>query len=108
MEAVVGNRKGFTKRQIKGAETAKILYTTLLYPSVKNYHWVIHRNQIKNCPVTVEDVATASKIWGKNVDALKGKTTRRKPEVVKRDLVRVPKELMKLHKDIYLTAEMFL
>ena len=66
---------------------------------------MIHSNKIKNCPVTVEDVATASKIWGKNVDALKGKTTRSKPEVVIRDLVRVPKELMKLHKDIYLTRE---
>ena len=68
---------------------------------------MIHSNQIKNCPVTVEDVATASKVWGNNVDALKGKTTRRKPEVVKRDLVKVPKELMKLHKDIYLTADIF-
>ena len=78
-----------------------------MYPSVKNYKWVIHSNQIKNCLVTVEDVATASKIWGKNVDALKRKTTRHKPEVVKRDLVKVPKELMKLHKDIYLTADIF-
>ena len=68
---------------------------------------MIHSNQIKNCPVTVEAVATASKIWGNNVDALKGKTTTRKPEVVKRDLVKVPKELMKLHKDIYLTADIF-
>ena len=65
---------------------------------------MIHSNQIKNCPVIVEDVATASKIWGKNVDALKGKATRRKPEVVERDLFKVPKELIKLHKDIYLTA----
>ena len=89
METVAGNKKGFTKRQIKDAENAKNLYTTLSYPSVKDYKWVIHSNQIKNCPVTVEDVATASKIWGKNVDALKGKTTRRKPEVVKGDLVKV-------------------
>ena len=95
METVAGNKKGFTKRQIKGAEIAKSLYTTLSYPSVKDYKWVIYSNQIKNFPVAVEDVATASKIWGKNVDALNGKTTRRNPEVVKRDLVKVPKELMK-------------
>ena len=107
METVAGNKKGFTKRQIKGAETAKSLYTTLSYPSVKYYKWVIHSNQIKNFPVTVEYVATASKILGKNFDALKGKTTKCKPEVVKRDLVKVPKELMKIHKDIYLTADIF-
>ena len=69
---------------------------------------MIHRNKIKNCPITVEDVVTASKILGKNVDALKGMTMRFKPEVVKRDLVRVPKDLMKLHKDIYLTEDIFL
>ena len=59
---VSGNKKGFTKRQIKGAETAKGLYTTLSYPPIKDYKWVIHSNQINNFPVTVEDVATASKI----------------------------------------------
>ena len=68
---------------------------------------MLHSNQIRKNPVTVEDVATASKIWGKNSDVLKGKTTRSKPEVVIRDLVRLPKELMKLHKDIYLTADIF-
>ena len=69
---------------------------------------MLHRNQIKNCTVKVEDVATVSKIWGKNVDTIKGKTTGSKPEVVIRDLVKVPKDLMKLHKDIYLMAEIFL
>ena len=44
METVAGNKKGFTKRKIEGAETAKNLYTTLLYPSVKDYKWVIHSN----------------------------------------------------------------
>ena len=48
METVTGNNKCFTKRQIKGAETAKNLYTKLSYPSVKDYKWVIHSNRIKN------------------------------------------------------------
>ena len=39
METVAGNKKGFTKRQIKGAETAKGLYKTLSYPSIKDYTW---------------------------------------------------------------------
>ena len=36
METVAGNKKGFTKQKIKGAETAKSLYTTLSYLSVKD------------------------------------------------------------------------
>jgi hypothetical protein len=38
------NKEGFTKRQIKGAETARALYTTLSYPSMKDFKWAIHRN----------------------------------------------------------------
>jgi hypothetical protein len=35
------NNKGFTKRQIKGAELARTLYKTFSYPSMKDFKWVI-------------------------------------------------------------------
>jgi hypothetical protein len=64
---------------------------------MKGFKWLIRRNQIKDCPVTVQDINVALKIWGKNIAALKGKTTRRKMIPVARDYVKVPLELMKLH-----------
>jgi hypothetical protein len=78
INTVDDNKKAFSKRQLKGAELARTLYATLGYPSVKDFKWVIQSNQIKDCPVTVQDVVTAHQIWGKNIAALKGKTTRRK------------------------------
>jgi hypothetical protein len=45
---------------------------------------------------------------GKNVAALKGKTTRTKPDPVARDFVKVPVELLKLHKEVYITADLSL
>jgi hypothetical protein len=57
------------------AEKARVLYATLGYPSKKDFKWVIQSNQINNCPVTVQDVDAAHNIWGKNIAALKGKTT---------------------------------
>ena len=48
------------------------------YPSWRDYKWMVQSNQIKDCPVTVQDIENASTIWGKNVAALKGKTTRKK------------------------------
>jgi hypothetical protein len=45
--------------------------------------------------------------WGKNVMALKGKTTQTKPHPEARDFVKVPVELSKLHKEVYLTANLF-
>jgi hypothetical protein len=86
INTVSGNKEGFTKRQIKGAEVARTLYATLSYPSWKDFKWVIRSNQIKDCPVTVQDVDVALKIWGKNIAALKGKTTRSKPNPVARTL----------------------
>jgi hypothetical protein len=107
VNTVSGNKQGFTKRQIKGANAARALYATLSYPSMKDFKWVIRSNQIKNCPVTVDDVDVATKIWGKNIAALKGKTTRSKTAPVARDHIKVPTELLKLHKDIFLTADIF-
>jgi len=108
VSTVSENKEGFTKRQIKGAETARTLYTTLSYPSMKDFKWLIRSNQIKDCPVTVQDVDVALKIWGKNIAALKGRTTRRKTIPVARDYVKVPTELLKLHKEVFLTTDIFL
>jgi hypothetical protein len=95
------------KRQIMDMEVIRSLYSKLNYPSWKDFKWIIQSNQIKDCPVTVKHIDTALKIWGKNVAALKGKTTQTKPDPVARDFVKVPVELLKLHKEVYITADLF-
>ena len=107
VNTVSENKSGFTKRQIKAAEAARTLYATLLYPSLKDFKWVLRSNHIQNCPVTVQDVDVASEIWGKNIVTLKGKTTRGKSIPVARDFSTFPKDLIKLHKYVYLTADIF-
>jgi hypothetical protein len=52
--------------------------------------------------VIVHDINVVLKIWGNNIASLKGKTTRRKTIPVARDYVKVPMELMKLHKEVFL------
>ena len=99
---------GFTKRQLKGAELARTLYSNLGYPSMKDFKWVIQSNQIKDCPVTVDDVMTANQIWRKDIAALKGKTTRSKAQHdVAKDFVKVPRDLLKLHREVMITADIF-
>jgi hypothetical protein len=68
---------------------------------------VIRSNQIKDFPVTVQDIDMALMIWGKNIAALKGKTTRRKTIPVARDYVKVPLELTKFQKEVFLTTDIF-
>jgi hypothetical protein len=58
--------------------------------------------------VTIQDIDFATKIWGNNIAALKGKTTRSKTHPAARDYVKVPKELLKLHKEVFLRTDIFL
>jgi hypothetical protein len=58
---------------------------------MKDFKWVIRSNQIKDCPVTIQDIDVATNIWGKNIAALKGKTIRIKTHPVDSDYVKVPK-----------------
>jgi hypothetical protein len=50
---------------------------------------------------------TFDKSWGENIAALKGKTTRSKTNPVARDYVQVPTEFLKLHKEVFLTFDLF-
>jgi hypothetical protein len=50
------NMSRFAKREIKGAELARSLYRTLDRPSMKDYKWIIQSHQIKDSPVTVQDI----------------------------------------------------
>jgi hypothetical protein len=74
---------------------------------MKDFKWVIRSNQIKDCPLMIQYIDVATKNWGKNIAALKGKTTRSKTHPVARDYVKAHKELLKLHKEVFLTTDIF-
>jgi hypothetical protein len=74
---------------------------------MKDFKWALRSYQIKDCPVTIQDIDVATNIWDKNIAALKGKTTRSKTRPVARDHVKVPKEFFKLHKEVFLTTDIF-
>jgi hypothetical protein len=76
-------------------------------PAMKDFKWVILSNQIKDCPMMIQDIYVATKIQDKNIAALKGKTTQSKTHLVARDYVKVPKELLNLHKEVFLTTDIF-
>jgi hypothetical protein len=72
---------------------------------MKDFKWLIRSNQIKDCPMTIQDIDVDMKIWGENIAELKRKTTQSNTHPVARDYVKVPKELLKLRKEVYLTTD---
>ncbi len=107
VNTVAENKEGLTKRQIKGAEKARQLYSTLAYPSLKDFKWAVMTNQIANCPITVSDIDAAQVIWGKDVAALKGKTTRQKPLPVQESQFWIPTEFLSLTKHVLMSVDIF-
>ena len=55
--------------------------------------------------MTLKYVDVSLNIWGKKIAALKGKTTRSKPNTVARDSAKIPVDLLKLHKEVFLTKD---
>ena len=58
--------------------------------------------------VTTEDVKAADVIWGRSVLMMKGNNVRRNHKGVLQSIVKVPKELIKLQKDVELAIDYFI
>ena len=105
VDTVAKNRQGYMQHQFECAKLAQKLYHIVRMPTIQSFKAMLRTNIIKNCPVTIEDVTMAKKIFGPSMSSLKGKSTRRKPKPVKKDLIKIPKELIMKHHNIKLCMD---
>ena len=82
VNTVKDNKKNFTNNDYLRAVRARELQVTVGRPSDKDLIKILKGSSLPNCPVTPRDVLIANKIFGPDVGALKGKTTRRSPPIV--------------------------
>jgi hypothetical protein len=104
VNTVAENVEGYTQREHDDAKQARQVLGMVGYHSNKDFNNMVRSNMIKNCPVTSKSVSAANKIFGPEIASIKGKTTRRKPEPVVTDYVKVPKAILDLNRDVTLTA----
>ena len=107
IQTVEDNKSRYTQRQYDRALAAYEAYTKIGCPSINDFRMMIKNGLINNCPITIEDINIAQDIFGKNVHLLKGKTTRRTPDIVKTDYVEVPRDILKIHKNVTLCGDIF-
>jgi hypothetical protein len=107
VETVEDKKKLHSKRQVKMAEVARAGLQIAGFPSERDFRLMIQNGHISNCPIQVDDLDRATHIHGKDVGLLKGKTTRKKPLPVIESMVPVPKYMLNLHKNVFLTVDLF-
>ena len=61
---------------------------------------MIRMNLISGIQVTTKDVDLAEKAFGPDLGAVKGKTTRQRPNPIDDHSIEIPEELLSLHKEI--------
>ena len=76
-------------------------------PSTKDYIGAVANKLIPNIKVTVEDIKNAEMIFGKDLGAIMGKTTRSRPAPVVSDIILLPPDILKAHKNVVLSADIF-
>ncbi len=97
--------KLFTKQQIEGTLKARHLYETLGYPSNVDFESVLRAGGICGCTLTTEDARVAHKIWGDSVPRLKGSTVRETGKRKPQNLVKVPRELIRLQQKVQISID---
>ena len=82
IKTVDANIRMFSERQRKNAALAREAQMRMGYPSVKDIVDGINKGRILNLPITKADLAVATRIWGRDLGSVVGKTTRKTPETV--------------------------
>ena len=106
---VAAQRELFTRREIAAADLARDLYRKLGRPSEAEFQRLLRANQIRNCPVTPGDAARALEIYGPDIAALKGKSTRTTPapRVPTFTAVPLPPPVLTHHRNVTLCLDFF-
>ena len=102
---VWGNLKGHTRHEVGKANKARRLQGMIGNPTEREFEGMVCEKLIANCPVTVQDVHNANRIFGPDLANLRGKTTRKKPEHVRVDYVQIPRDIIDMHKYVTLVAD---
>ncbi len=106
--SVRGNLEGHTRHEIGKANEARRLQGMIGNPTEREFKGMVREKLIANCPVTVQDVHNANRIFGPDLANLRGKTTRKKPEHVRVDYVEIPWDIVDMHKYVTLVADVFI
>jgi hypothetical protein len=74
-------------------------------PTDREFNGMVREKLITNCPVTMQDVENANRIFCPDLANLRGKTIRTKLEHVRIEYVQIPQDFVELRKYVTLVAD---
>jgi hypothetical protein len=108
VQLVSKNKSLYTRRQLKAADLGNQLYKLVSRPSHPAFLHMIREHELRNCPITTGDANRALKIYGTNVDTLRGTTMWTTPEHVPSNRIQpLPFEILDAHKEVTLCVDLF-
>ena len=108
MATVKENLMHYTRRQQKGIAKAKNLYETLGFPAERTFMEAIAQNQILNCPVRLDDARNMLQVYGRHVQTMRGRSTRRRRNHVPSNAsIPLPASILEAQQNITLCADLF-
>ena len=103
---VADNASNYTHADYSCALLAHKTQQIIGRPSTHDYIRYVENNLIPNCPITRRDIITAEQIFGPDVGALKGKTTRRRPlGVGLYNHIPIPSTVVEQYHDVILAVD---
>merc|ERR1712086_528409 len=103
--AVDDNKSKLSAHDFSRAKIARALQFRIGRPMTKDFIHYVAANLIPNCPITVHDIKNAEFIWGPELGALKGTTTRQTSPQIRMENNPIPKQVMQQYRDVTLSAD---
>ena len=105
VNTVRDNKSKYTNNDYMRALRARELQIKIGRPSTRDYIKIVEGNSLPNCPVTRADILAAEHIFGPDIGALKGKTTRRRPPIVDSPVTPVPNVILEKYRRVTICVD---
>jgi hypothetical protein len=105
VNTVADQKCEYTKREYRDAILARKIQNIIMFPGVRAYTKVGDSQLIAHCPIGRVDIVAAEQIFGPNLGALKGKTTKQTSVPVTGCLNGVPPSILKRYQDVILAVD---
>ena len=82
IETVDGNKAKYSRRDVDRAAKTRRFEEIAAFPSLKIMRHMVHKNVIKDSPITNRDLSITYKMFGRSIHSFQGKRTRKRNEAL--------------------------